>query len=113
MSENHTLYDHLISPTYLDSFVKHKKLLKKSGSNWQKKPGALCFFFFTHFTEVPPHGELTEPKALPLHIQMVLLERLAEQRLKNARTPEQQEARLRCCELLIFFRFLAKKLKIY
>lgn len=33
-----------------------------------------------------------EAKALPLHIQMVLLERLAEQRLKNARTPEQQEA---------------------
>ena len=32
------------------------------------------------------------PQALPLHIQMVLLERLAEQRLKNARTPEQQEA---------------------
>ncbi|CAK9049548.1 unnamed protein product [Durusdinium trenchii] len=30
--------------------------------------------------------------ALPLHIQMVLLERLAQQRLRNARTPAQAEA---------------------
>ena len=34
----------------------------------------------------------TRLQALPLHIQMVLLERLANQRLRNARSPEQQEA---------------------
>lgn len=50
--------------------------------NWERTSSILA-----------PSGRSTQRrlKALPLHIQMVLLERLANQRLRNARSPEQQE----------------------